>query len=351
MLPKDQVINVLSFISAHNHLREGLFLNDIIEAERYYSYLVAMGNLSSPTDTAESVMDYDAKIERDAEFTSIPTLMLTKRTSVEVIEDAYERGIRAVKFLPGSTSTNSDDGISFFDLMEPHGYYLMDAIVDSGMLFLVHAELSNCRNGAPIDEFARCARALPFLEQIVFHFGSEIKMVVEHANDRLTIEFVRQASKKGLNVWATIRPHDTILTWDDVCDAKTGKVIHPLNYAKPIAKTEDDRLAALEAMVGGEDCFFYGPDSAPHPLIDKMNGKAGIFVPSWLAIPLVVQTFERTSSLHKLQKFTVDVARKVYGLPEVKRILTLKKTPFNIPQTYHGIPVFLAGKTLDWQII
>lgn len=344
-------ISILRFISGHNHLREGEILKPIVHAERFYSYLIAMGNLSVPTNTADLALAYATEIKlAGAKFTPIPTLMLNKRTTPEIIREAATKGIKAVKFVPGSTSVNSDEGISFFDIMGPKGYSLMDAIVTSRMLFSVHAELINLRSGEPINEFDRCARALPFLEEIIFYFGEEIRMVIEHANDRQTIEFVRQTSREGLNVWATIRPHDTILTYDDVCTAR-GEIIFPGNYAKPIAKTEDDRVAALEAMVSGEDCFFYGPDSAPHQLPEKMTvPKAGIFIPSIYGIPLVVQTFERTGMMRNLKTFTVDVARQVYGLPEVTQTLTLVKKRQRVPETYYNIPLFLGGRMLDWQI-
>jgi len=347
MLQANSTIEVLMFVSGHNHLREGELLPWIVEAERYYSYLVAMGNKRIPTDTAELSLGYVNDIRQaDAKFITIPTLMLTNRTTREVIREAAARGIKAVKLTPGGTSTNSDEGISLFDLISTRGYGLIEEIVTNRMLLLIHAELIKDKRGRIIDERDRCARALAFLEKIVHDFP-DLRLVVEHANDRQTINFVRGSQ----NVWASLRPHDAILTYGDVC-GPGGEIINPLNYAKPIAKSKDDRVAVLEAIVGGEDYFFYGPDSAPWLMKAKMRAhKACIFLPSFIAVPLVVQIFERANAMHNLYKYTVDVARRVYGLPQIIGHLTLKKERQRIPESCHGIPLFLAGRTLDWQIV
>ncbi len=110
-------IKVLKFISGHNHLREGVLLRWIIKAERFYSYVVAMGNLAIATSTSRLVWNYVLEIIKQAKFEIIPTLMLTKETTIEIIREAARHGIKAVKFLPGNTSTNSGQGISFFNLL------------------------------------------------------------------------------------------------------------------------------------------------------------------------------------------------------------------------------------------
>lgn len=344
----EEIIRVLKFISAHNHPREGELLKLVVKAERYYSYLVAMGNLSIATSNAGLVWRYVLDIfNAGAKFYIIPTLMLTKETTQATISEAARSGIKAVKFLPGGTSTNSDEGISFFDLLSRRGRKLLAEIEKNSLLLLMHCELVKDKNGRLIDPRERSLRALPFLEILIGDFPN-LKIVVEHANDRATIDFVRSARE---NVWATLRPHDTILVYKDVCD-KSGEIINALNYAKPIAKSEDDRLAVLEAMVGGEDEFFYGPDSAPHLLASKIkNKKAGIFLPSFVAIPLVVEIFEQAGALHHLKKFTVDTARRIYSLPEITEELTLKQENWQVPQSYHGIPLFMGGKRLEWKIV
>ena len=338
---------VKKFISAHNHLREGKLLHWVVRAERFYSYLVAMGNLAIATSTSGLVLDYVFNIiGAGAKFVALPNQKKTKNTTVDTISEVARYGyIKAVKFLPANTSTGSEKGISFFDLLSSHGRKLLAEIERGNLLFLIHAELIRDKNGKLIDPRERSLMAIPFLKIIAKDFPN-LRIVIEHANDRATIEFVRKARK---NVWATLRPQDTMLTYDDVYD-KTGK-FHPLNYALPIAKSLDDALAVHEAMVGGEDKFFYGPDSAPWLLEDKLKGKAGIFIPSKYAIPLVVEIFEKAKAINHLQKFTVDIARELYGLHEVIEELTLIAESQVVPHSYHGIPLFMAGETLKYKII
>ena len=237
MLQKNNILVVKKFISAHNHLREGKLLPLIVKAERFYSYLVAMGNLSTATSTWKLVLNYVSEIiGTGAKFQIIPTLMLTKKTTREIISEAARHGIKVIKFLPEGTSTNSDEGISFFDLLSSRGRELLAEAEKNEMLTLYHAELIKSQNGRLIDERERSLRSLPFLEKVAKLFP-DLKIVVEHANDQATIDFVRSARK---NVWATLRPQDTMLVYENVCD-QSGKIIHPLNYAKPIAKSDNDR--------------------------------------------------------------------------------------------------------------
>jgi len=81
------------------------------------------------------------------------------------------------------------------------------------------------------------------------------------------------------------------------------------------------------------------------------EGKAGIFLPSFAAIPCLVEIFEDANAMQHLQKFTVDIAREVYGLLEVTERLVLKRESWRVSYSYHGVPVFLGGKSLRYKIV
>jgi dihydroorotase len=46
----------------------------------------------------------------------------------------------------------------------------------------------------------------------------------------------------------------------------------PFCFCKPVAKTPEDRIALLKAVVSGNPKFFLGTDSAPHPMLSKTCG-------------------------------------------------------------------------------
>ena len=60
----------------------------------------------------------------------------------------------------------------------------------------------------------------------------------------------------------------------------------PFCFCKPVAKTPADRDALLRAAASGNPKFFFGSDSAPHPLEAKRGGDkiaAGVFTQPYTA--------------------------------------------------------------------
>ena len=56
------------------------------------------------------------------------------------------------------------------------------------------------------------------------------------------------------------------------------------SFCKPVAKTAEDRVALVRAVVGSSGKFFFGSDSAPHPVESKKgdgNTAAGCFTQPW----------------------------------------------------------------------
>lgn len=73
-------------------------------------------------------------------------------------------------------------------------------------------------------------------------------------------------SSCGPNVAATITAHHLLLTVDDWAG-------DPHSFCKPVAKLPSDRLALLRAAASGDPKFFFGSDSAPHPVAAKTGGE------------------------------------------------------------------------------
>ena len=88
--------------------------------------------------------------------------------------------------------------------------------------------------------------------------------VLEHVSTKAGVEAVKQC---GPNVRGTITAHHL---WGTVEDAQRDV----FNQCKPVMKTADDRLALIRAAFDGSSKFFFGSDSAPHPIQSK-TGKEG----------------------------------------------------------------------------
>jgi dihydroorotase len=84
-----------------------------------------------------------------------------------------------------------------------------------------------------------------------------------HVSARSTVEVIRAAKARGVRVTAEVSPHHLLLTDEAVRDLDAAR--HKMN---PPLRSEDDRLALVEALVDGTlDCV--ATDHAPHAPHEK----------------------------------------------------------------------------------
>lgn len=333
----------------HLHLRRDFMLANVLPfTTSVFKRAVVMGNTSPLIRTARDVIVYRREIRSltNTDFEPIMSIMLTNGTTPETIEDAHEAGAKVLKLIPGGASTNSDEGVSLSKLQE---YYpVLEKVQSLGMIFSSHFELTNDpATGEEIPEIYREARAIPFLLQLAETFP-DLRIVVEHASCREMIQVVKDLPS---NVAATLTAHHATMTWFD-CSVIKGKVIDPLNYCKPIFKTELDRIEVAEAMTSGNSKFFFGSDSAPHLMMAKFSSQgkmpaAGLFTAP--VVPSVLcRIFEWHRCLDKLEDFTSRFGAEFYGLPLNEGTITMVNKPWTAPNEYKGIPVFMGGREFNW---
>ncbi|MFA6394153.1 MAG: dihydroorotase [Patescibacteria group bacterium] len=332
----------------HVHLRGGEMLKNVIHAtDGVFARALVMGNLPEPIAKAEDVINYRNEIIACAApgFQPIMAIMLVNKTTPEIVETAYrEAGIRVLKLIPGNTSTGSDQGVSFHELQK---YYpVLEKARELGMIFSVHFELAIEPDGAAIPMVLREQRALPFLKKLIKNFP-DLKIVVEHASNRETIELVKGS---GPNVAAGLTYHHAVITTEDVLDGK-GEVINAFNLCMPVAKSEDDRRAVISAMTSGNSRFFFGSDSAPHPLYKKQseNPPAGIFTAP-VILPGLTEIFEAEGKLENLENFVSRFGAEFYSLPLNTGSVELIKEDWVAPEMVGNVKVFRGGEILKWRI-
>lgn len=344
-----QTITIIRPDDFHVHLRQGDLLRAVLPfTANIFGRAVVMGNLSVPVVTARQVRDYRLEILSfgvKPSFNPIMSVMLVNGMTPEMLVGAYGAGAQVLKLIPGGTSTNSNEGVPLTKLEK---YYpVLAKAQELGIIFSGHFELiMDPKTGDNIPELKREERAIFYLEAIVREF-SGLKIIVEHVTTKRMVQLVKDLPG---NVAATITAHHLLLEARDVID-ENGLVINPLNYCKPIAKTEEDRKAVIGAAISGNPKFFFGSDSAPHLISAKRRipPAAGIFSAS-VALPLLAQVFEARAALGGLENFSSRFGAQFYGLPLNLDTITLEKKEWLVPEIVEGIPVFWAGKTLKWQI-
>lgn len=330
----------------HAHLREKEMLKKVLPFSNVYGYVVAMSNLTKAITTAKDVKKYRKEIWRqNPNFMPIMTVMLTKKTTPDILFEAYGAGARVLKMIPEGVSTNSHDGIDL--ALIRHYYPILRVAQKLGMVFSGHWELEKHPNGKEIKEIDREREAITYLDWVIKDFP-QLKILIEHASTMEMINLVKRAPK---NVAATLTIHHAVLT-HGLAYNKKGGIKNPFYHCKPIIKLTRDKNIVRMAMISGNPKFFFGSDSAPHRKEKKTNDNpaAGIFTPGEVAVPLLCQIFEDECVMLRLKNFLSVYGANFYGLKPSQETITLIKEKWTVPDNYEGLTPFMAGKKLNWKI-
>jgi len=139
----------------HFHPRSGRMLQLVLPyTSRIFPRGVVMGNLPKPVVTADDAEVYQQEILGvDPEFTPIMTIMLTKRTTPQIVAEAFQRSFRVLKYIPNNVSTNSEEGVALTELRD---YYPVLSMAQKlGMIFSGHWESPFDSRGNQMPEINR----------------------------------------------------------------------------------------------------------------------------------------------------------------------------------------------------
>ena len=330
----------------HLHLRDGKYMAAVVQdTARYFGRALIMPNLAEPVRSVADAASYRDRIIRalpeDSEFQPLMTLYLTADTAVaEIQKAAASEFIRAIKLYPAGATTNSNAGVTSWQEVAP----VFEAMQKSGIPLSVHGEVTD----PSVDIFDREKVFIDTVLTEICDAFPELRIVLEHLTTKEGVQFIEEAND---NIASTITPHHLLLSRNDLLVGG----IKPHYYCLPIVKSEDDRLALLQAATSGNPRFFLGTDSAPHAKAHKETGagKAGIYSAN-TAILLYTEVFESMNCLARLEGFASFFGPDFYKLPRNTGKLILEKTAGEkIPNTlgYHDqelVPLS-GGKTLTWQ--
>jgi len=324
-------------LDMHLHLRDADMLENIAKASAHtFSGALIMPNLVPPMSTKEEVIAYKARIQKamsNEKFVPYMTLFFKPSYDKAFLESVRDE-IMAIKLYPAGITTNSEGGVSGFDVEELRP--ALSAMAELGIPLCVHGET----NGFVMD---REAEFVSIYERLAMAFP-DLKIIMEHITTKESV----QALDRHENLYATITIHHLLITLDDVA----GGMLQPHLFCKPIAKRPEDREALLKVALSAHPKVMFGSDSAPHPKHAKESCgcAAGVFTAP-IALQLLAELFEtHNASIENLQAFISDNAQKIYNITPIDKTIILEKRPFKVPTEYNGVVPMYANKEIAYSI-
>jgi len=306
------------------------------------------------------LVSYSSHHETLLKTNIIVPLYLTKYTTAKMIFDGSKSGLlKAVKYYPPHSTTNSEHGISMSDLLKSD---VLKAIEETKTILCIHCEehdIEDYFEKQTNSEILFFEHKMPQLVELY----PNMKIVAEHITTKKAVDFVLNSSH---NVVATITPQHLLYTISDLLKTFCSHL-----YCKPVLKFRDDRDALRKAVTDPKNAkFFAGTDNAPHPRLSKCTDcgcAAGCYV-GGIAPQLYADAFEKSgvdlfseSGYNIFKKFMCDIGPDFYNIQKSSFYFHLVRTPsnVNILHTSAGdiVPLPLAFKlksdfsvSIEWTI-
>lgn len=323
----------------HVHFRQDELLKLVVPyTARWFERALVMPNRTPPILMATHCTKYEQEIRVAAKdvapgFQPWMTIKIVQSTKPEWIRPAREVGAIAGKVYPVGVTTGAEEGVSDFAKLSP----VFAAMEEVDMVLSLHGEQPG--------EFCT-DREKFFLPTVrwLWQTFSGLRIVLEHVTTREAVQLIKASPD---TVAATITAQHLCTTRDDLI----GRYMQPHNFCLPEAKRPEDREALREAATSGNPKFFFGSDSAPHPVASKecAKGRPGVFTAP-VAPQLLAQVFEQCGALDRLNDFTSKFGAHHYQLPLNKGTLTLVKEPMVVSERLGNVVPFMAGETLEWSV-
>ena len=263
---------VPGLVDVHVHLREPGFsyketmaTGTAAAARGGYTAVCAMPNLNPVPDSAEHLAAELEAIRRGASVAVYPYGALTVGERGEEMAD--------IAALAGSVAAFSDDGrgVQSADMMRE----CMRAVAGTGKILAAHCEVNALLNGGYIHdgEYARAHGHRGICSESEWReVERDLSLAAEtgcafhvcHVSTKESVELIRQAKSRGVDVTAETAPHYLLLTDADLQEDGRFKMNPPL-------RGEADRAALIEALLDGT-IDMIATDHAPHSAEEKSRG-------------------------------------------------------------------------------
>ncbi len=307
------------FVDVHVHLREpGFSYKETIKsgtlasAHGGYTAVCSMPNLDPVPDSRENLNKQLEIIERDACIHVYPYGSITVGQKGEELSDMDAMAKDIIAFSDDGRGVQSDD-------MMRQAMLKAKAL---GKMIVAHCEVNELLKGGYIHdgEYARAHGHKGICSESEWkQIERDLKLVEEtgcayhvcHISTKESVEIIRQAKKRGVDVTCETGPHYIILCDEDLKEEGRFKMNPPL-------RSKEDRDALIEGIKDGT-IDMIATDHAPHSAEEKGRGLAGSMmgvVGIETAFPLLYThlVLEGVITLEKLIELLAVNPRKRFGI-------------------------------------
>ena len=263
------------FTDVHVHFREPGFSyketiksGSLASARGGFTDVCTMPNLNPVPDSMENLNKQLEIIKRDAVINVHPFGSITKGQNGEQLSDMEDMADSVIGY------TDDGRGVQVDGMMESAmrkakalGKIISAHCEDNSLLFggYIHDGEYARQNGhkgiCSESEWKQVARDLELVEKI------GCKYHVCHISTKETVELIRQAKKRGVDVTCETAPHYLIM--NDMMIGEDGRF-----KMNPPIRSEEDRQALVEGLIDGT-VDMIATDHAPHSAEEKSKGLAG----------------------------------------------------------------------------
>ena len=260
------------FADVHVHLREPGFsyketirTGTLASAHGGYTSVCSMPNLNPVPDSAENLKKQLDIIEKDAVIAVYPYGSITVGQQGEELSDMEGMSENVIAFSDDGRGVQSDE------LMEK----AMLKAKALGKMIVAHCEVNELLKGGYIHdgEYAKAHGHRGICSESEWkQIERDIKLAektgcayhVCHISTKESVEIIREAKKRGVDITCETGPHYLVLSDKDLKEEGRFKMNPPL-------RSEEDRLALIEGIKDGT-IDMIATDHAPHSAEEKGKG-------------------------------------------------------------------------------
>jgi len=308
------------FCDVHVHFREPgfsyketIFSGSRAAARGGYTAVCTMPNLNPVPDSVENLKLQLDLIEKDACIHVYPYGAITVGEKGEALADLEGMAKDVIGFSDDGRGVQSDEMMRAAMLRAKK----------LGKMIVAHCEVNELLRGGYIhdgeyaklhghrgicseSEWGQIARDLKLVEEL------GVKYHVCHISTKESVELIRQAKARGVDVTCETGPHYLVMNDMDLQEEGRFKMNPPI-------RSEEDRLALIEGIVDGT-IDMIATDHAPHSAEEKGRGleKSAFGI---VGIEIAFQTMYThlvkpgIISLEKLIDLMVFATRKRFNIP------------------------------------